>query len=322
MTNQEQEHDFGVEERVEPGSTEAYAQWFQSRVCEIIDPVTGESEDGITAGWHIEAKVWPDIDKECKAAGLRQVRLEQTSGTNTYWLLGSHSPNKSDWGWERFFPLALGMYTEQEMKNRRYRAGVVFGWERTDEGLPKKKLKLRVLCPIFSRPIILVFTRSNVNDVLPILGEDGHYRVLLANDRRRAEQGKPTKTPYWGFYIDLGPGKKETRKNQSGTKSSIVSPVISKMPVKPLAVSMNYLDERHVSKFFDIDMVRLAARASVPWSIDASLAIYANEDEHEPKSQVAQIDENSENIDEVHEEVPYTASTGQVRSSTVEQNTH
>lgn len=264
-------YDFGEDHDViEGGIEEGILQWFSSRDCETSDG------DGTTVGWHIEVGRWPYLDKACAKANLPQVKVEQAK-VNTYWQIG----NKTG---ASLFVLAKGCYSEAEMNDKMKRAGIAFGWyKETDKNGNVKNIKVlkfralvAELLPFFDesnppRPVIVVAKKQFASDLLSILGRDGQYRVLKANNELFQEKhGKATKTPYWGFSLFLVPGKREKRMNKDKTVGSPVSPIVGEIPA---TINAEYLEAHHVGEY--LALVKSEIEDSVAWSLQASQDIYA-----------------------------------------------
>jgi len=262
-------YDFGEDnDVVESGIEEGVLQWFSQRDC--------EGAEDTTVGWHIEAGKYPYLDKVCAAANLPQVKIEQ-SKLNTYWQIGGKAGAS-------LFILAKGCHSEQEMNDKSKRAGVAFGWHKEDDGKGKvknvKTLKFRAfvaeLLPFFDesnppRPVIVVAKNQFASDMLPILGRDGQYRVLRANNELFQEKhGKATKTPYWGFSLLLVPGKRIKRMQVKGDQGSPVSPIVSEIPAQ---VDDDYLDAHHVGEY--LPLIKGEIEDSVAWSLQVTNDIYA-----------------------------------------------
>lgn len=268
--------DFGEDNEVlEPAPEEGIVQWYSSRDCEAIGE-GGELEDSTTAGWHIQTGKYPYLDKACEKAGCRKIYIEQNSGKNGYWQIGKN-------GGAHFFVLAMGCHSEAEMNNKTKRAGIAFGWHKGEDGKNTKVLKFRAfvkeLLPFFDeenppKPIIVVAKKGFANDLLPILGREGHHRVLKANDQGFLEKhGKATKTPYWGIALFLGPGKKIKRMNKDKSLGSVVSPIVSDIPA---TITPDFLASHHVGYHLDIvkDEIK-ASNYSIEWSLQTSQEIEA-----------------------------------------------
>lgn len=282
--------DFGEDNEVlEPAPEEGIVQWYSSRDCEAVGE-GGELEDSTTAGWHIQIGKYPYLDKACEKAQCRKVYLEQTSGKNGYWQVGKN-------GGAHFFVLAKGCHSETEMNDKTKRAGIAYGWNKDKDGKNIKTLKFRAfvkeLLPFFDeenppKPVIVVVKKGFANDLLPILGREGHHRVLKANDQGFLEKhGKPTKTPYWGIALFLGPGKKIKRMNKDKSLGSVVSPIVSDIPA---VITPDFLASHHVGYYLDLirDEIK-ASNYSIEWSLQTSQEIYvgANGNEEEGESFVA-----------------------------------
>ncbi len=261
-------YDFGEDnEVVESGIEEGILQWFSLRDCETVD-----GKEDATVGWHIEVGKYPYLDKVCAKAGLPQVKIEQ-SKVNTYWQIG----NKTG---ASLFVLAKGCHSETEMNDKTKRAGVAFGWHKEEDGKNIKTLKFRAfvaeLLPFFDeenppRPVIVVAKKQFASDLLPILGRDGQYRVIRANNEIFQEKhGKPTKTPYWGFSLLLTPGKREKRMSKDKTVGSPVSPITCDIPAK---IDGEYLEAHHVGEY--LPLVKAEIEDSVAWSLQVTQDIYA-----------------------------------------------
>jgi len=295
-------YDFGEDNDViESGIEEGVLQWFSSRDCE-----TSDGKEDTTVGWHIQVGRYPYLDKVCEKANLPQVKLEQTSGVNSYWQIGNRTGAS-------FFVLAKGCYSEQEMNDQTKRAGIAFGWHREDDGRNVKTVKFRAyvaeLLPFFDeenppRPLIVVAKKQFASDLLPILGRDGQYRVLKANNELfQAKHGKATKTPYWGFSIFLVPGKKEKRMNKDRTAGSSVSPIVGDIPA---TIDAEYLEAHHVGEY--LSLVKSEIEDSVVWSREATDAIYAgvNGDTEEAEPSMP-VDESFDHPFDDSYEVPASA---------------
>lgn len=268
--------DFGEDNEVlEPAPEEGIVQWYSSRDCEAISD-DGELEDATTSGWHIQIGKYPYLDKACEKAQCRKIYIEQTSGKNGYWQLGKN-------GGVHFFVLAKGCYSETEMNNKQNRAGIAFGWHKGEDGKNIKTLKFRAfvkeLLPFFdeenpAKPIVVVVKKGFANDLLPILGREGHHRVLKANDQGFLEKhGKATKTPYWGISLFLGPGKKIKRMNKDKSLGSVVSPIVSDIPA---VITSDFLAAHHVGDYLDLVRGEIkTSNYSIEWSLQESEKIYA-----------------------------------------------
>src|SRR5439155_11919580 len=121
------------------------------------------------------------------------------------------------------------------------------------------------------RPVIAVVKNQFASDLLPILGRDGQYRVLRANNEFFLEEhGKATKTPYWGFSLLLIPGKKVKRMQAKGDQGTPVSPIVSEIPDPMIP---DYLEAHHVGEY--LSLVKGEIEDSVKWSLQATQDIYA-----------------------------------------------
>jgi len=290
--------DFGTDAEVlEPAPEEGIVQWYSSRDCEAVGE-NGELEDSATAGWHIQMEKYPYLDKVCEQAGCRKVYLEQNSGKNGYWQIGKN-------GGAHFFVLAKGCYSESEMNNKTNRAGIAFGWHKGEDGKNTKVLKFRAfvkeLLPFFdeenpAKPVIVVAKKGFANDLIPILGREGHHRVLKANDQGFLEKhGKPTKTPYWGIALFLGPGKKIKRMNKDKSLGSVVSPIVSDLPA---VITPEFIASHHVDEYRGIvqDEIR-ASNYSIEWSLQVSQEIEAGANGNDEEAESFIGSSNSDDYD-------------------------
>ena len=304
-------YDFGEEnEVVEGGFEEGFMQWLSQQDC--------EGAEGTTVGWHIQVGRYPYLDKVCAKANFPQVKIEQTSGTNAYWQIG----NKTG---ASVFVLAKGSYSEVEMNDKTKRAGIAFGWNKDKDGKNIKTLKFRAhvaeLLPFFDeenppRPLVVVAKKQFASDLLPILGRDGQYRVLKANNEIFQEKhGKPTKTPYWGFSILLTPGKREKRMNKDRTVGSFVSPIASDIPA---VIGAEYLEAHHVGEY--LDLVKREIEDSVAWSRETTDAICAgaNGDEEESGGIIEGSSNGSESYDHPFDDGPPIGPDGEYATMPVE----
>jgi hypothetical protein len=281
--------DFGEDNEVlEPSPEEGIVQWHSARDCEAVNTETGEVEDSTTAGWHVQIGKYPYLDKVCEKAKCRKVYIDQNSGKNGYWQIGKN-------GGANFFILAKGCYSESEMYDKVKRAGIAFGWHKGEDGKSIKTLKFRAfikeLLPFFdeenpAKPVIVVAKKGFVNDLLPILGRDGHHRVIKANDQGFLEKrGKATKTPYWGISLFLGPGKKIKRMNKDKSAGSTVSPIITDIPA---TITPEFLASHHVGYF--LDLVReeiMDSNYSIEWSLKTSQEIEAGANGNDEESETS-----------------------------------
>src|SRR5580765_356855 len=173
--------DVSPDDVIEPSPEDPRVQWFHRR--NYVD-ATGKAK-GLTVGWHSEQGLREEWDMACAVAGLRTIHLKQRGKIVPYWQLGSDSKNEDDWGTAAPFILAKGCPSEWDMqasKNNRF--GIAYGWGKNDDGKSRKALKFRAFLPeIYGKPVVFVVGgKGLVGCMLQVLGKDGHYKVLRANN--------------------------------------------------------------------------------------------------------------------------------------------
>jgi hypothetical protein len=296
MSNEADFFDFGTDAEVlEPAPEEGIVQWYSSRDCE-----TSDGEESTTAGWHIQVGKYAYLDKACEKAAFRKIILEQENGKNMYWQIG-------DKGAAHFFILAKGCHSKDEMNDKSKRAGFAFGWHKDESSGTVRNIKIlkfrayvSELFPFFdeentAKPVIVVVKKEFVNDVLPILGREGHHRVLKANDQGFLEKnGKPTRTPYAGLSVLLAPGKKIKRMNGKGTLGSPVSPIVSDIPAIITAdyIAAHRADEEYWRIIWEETK---ASNYSIEWSLQVSADIYGgngSDEDAEPSQPSGNFEES------------------------------
>src|SRR2546429_7550951 len=286
-------YDFGEDvEYVESAPEEGRVQWFHHR--KSCDP-TGKKILGDIYGWCIQAGRWDYLDKVCSQAGLKQYCVKQGENINTYWQLGSASQDQSEWGSARFFVLAKGMLSVEQMglnvgKQHGFngvRAGVAAGWtKRKDDDKPQKSLKARVfpeelLAVGLERPVVIAVSgQSRVDDLIAALGKDGHGRVIRANNARLEARGAKAITPYAGFSIALIVGDQ-----QDGKKGATITKIATDIPAQ---IADEFLDDHHASGWWPLIWEDLKTNGySVEWSKEASAAIYSGDNGSDEEAELS-----------------------------------
>jgi hypothetical protein len=309
-------YDFGTgaDEVIEPSQGYPRLQWFHRR--NYVD-AAGKAK-GLTVGWHSQQGKWEEWDVACAIAGLRIIHLKQGGEVVPYWHLGSNVENEDEWGSASPFILAKGCYSEQEMGNgsrgfNGKRAGIAYGWAVRESGVPRKVLKFRAMLPeIFDRPVIFVAGgRAQVDQMLAVLGKDGHYRVLRANNARLEKQDIKTKTPYWGFRLTLKPGEDVVIKGKDGSfdATKIVTDI-------PREITDEFLASHHVGGYRQLvqDEIR-ASNYSIEWSLQTSQEIYGGNGADEEAESSAPM---AETYDHPFDDSPSIGPDGEYTSMPVE----
>jgi hypothetical protein len=283
-------YEFGDDvEYVESAPEEGRVQWFHHK--KSCDP-TGKKILGDIYGWCIQANRWDYLDKACAEAGLKQFHVKQGQNINCYWQLGSSSDNQNEWGSARFFILAKGMLSVEQMGLNGgkhgfngVRAGIAAGWgKRKGDDKAQKSLKFRafpeelLVNGYLERPVVVsVSGKSKVDDLLTALGKDGHARVIRANNARLEARGARPITPYAGFSLALMVGDQSEIQQQDGDQGSAVTKIITDIPAQ---IDDAFLDSHHAGDWWSIIWEDIKANDySIEWSKEASKTIYAGDEE-------------------------------------------